>query len=126
MFVNFLLIFNMNTLTITTMNCHGQTKFDTAKQLYIQIFVSSHKIDVLLSQGTKIEENSFNQCHFINCNYSIIKNNSSNPFGTSVLIHKNLQIEEIKYDTDGRLIIFNIENFTIVNAYPRAGTDAYS
>ena len=126
MCVNFLLIFIMNTLTIATMNCHGQTKFDTAKQLYIQNFLSSHKIDVLLCQETKIEENTFNQCHFINCNYSIIKNNSSNPFGTSVLIHNNLQIEKNKYDTEGRLIIFNIENFSIVNAYPRAGTDAYS
>ena len=83
------------------MNCHGQTKLDTGKQLYIQISLSSHKIDVLLCQETRIEENTFNQCHFINNNYSTIKNNSLNAFGTSILVHNNLQIEEVSLTLPG-------------------------
>merc|ERR1712126_10814 len=116
----------MNTITIATMNCHGQTKLDILKQLYIQNFLSSYKIDVLLCQETKIEDNTFNQCNFINSNYSIIKNNSNNPYGTSILVHNNIQIGDVKYDTAGRLIIFNTDNITIGNAYPKAGTDVDS
>ena len=124
MFSLFYLI--MYTLTIATMNCHGQTKLEVPKQLYIQNFLLTNKIDILLCQEIKIEENSFNQCNFISSNYSIIKNNSSNHYGTAILIHNNLQINEIKFDTAGRIIIFNTDNITICNAYPKAGTDAES
>ena len=37
-----------------------------------------------------------------------------------------MQIDDIKFDRSGRLIIFIIKNITIVNAYPKAGTDASS
>ena len=49
----------MHIITIATMNCHGQTKFDLAKQLSIQSFLITNKIDILLCQETKIEESCF-------------------------------------------------------------------
>ena len=116
----------MYSITIATMNCHGQSKLEIPKQLFIQNFLLTNKVDILLCQETKILENTFNQCSFINSNYSIIKNNSTHHFGTSILVHNNIKIDEIKFDTEGRVIIFNSDNITIGNAYPRAGTDSES
>ena len=108
------------------MNCHGQSKLEIPKQLFIQNFMISNKIDILLCQETKIDDNTFNQCNFIKSNYNIIKNNSHNHFGTSILVHNNIPIDEVKFDTEGRVIIFNSDNITICNTYPKAGTDSES
>ena len=51
-FTNFI----MYILTIATMNCHGQSKLEIPKQLFIQNFILTNKIDILLCQETKIEE----------------------------------------------------------------------
>ena len=114
----FNIIFMMHTLTIASMNCHGQTKLEVPKYLYIQ--------NILLCQETRIEDRTFEQCNFIRSNYNIIKNNAPNPYGTSVLAHVNLNIEEVKYDTEGRILISNIDEITFCNVYPKAGTDSES
>ena len=116
----------MHTLTIASMNCHGQTKLEVPKQMYIQNFLLTNKIDILLCQETRIDDRTFEQCNFIRSNYNIIKNNAPNPYGTSVLAHINLNIEEVKYDTEGRILIFNIDDITFCNVYPKAGTDSDS
>ena len=120
------LIFIMHTLTIASMNCHGQSKLEVPKQLYIHNFLLTYKIDVLLCQETKIDANTFDQCNFIKSSYNIIKNNAHNPYGTSILAHTNITIDEVKFDTKGRIIIFNGDNITICNVYPKAGTDSES
>ena len=74
----------------------------------------------------KIDDSTFDQCNFIKSNYNIIKNNSHNQFGTSILVHNNIPIDEVKFDTEGRVIIFNSDNITICNTYPKAGTDSES
>ena len=108
------------------MNCHGQSKLEAPKQLYIQNFLLTNKIDVLLCQETRIDDNNFDQCNFIKSNYNIIKKNAQNPFGTSILPHTNITIDEVKFDTEGRIIIFNSDNITFCNVYPKAGTDSDS
>ena len=40
--------------------------------------------------------------------------------------HFRSQISDIKFYTEGRVIVLNTENTTIVYAYPKAGTDAES
>ena len=96
------------------------------KQLYIQNFLLTNKIDVLLCQETKIDANTFDQCNFIKSSYNIIKNNAHNPYGTSILAHTNITIDEVKFDMERRIIIFNSDNITICNVYPKAGTDSES
>ena len=116
----------MAILTIATMNCHGQTKFNTSKQLFIQNFLKIYNIDILLCQETKIEEGNFNHCEYLGNNYTIIKNNSHNKYQTSVIIKNKQQAKDIKFDTEGRIIVFNTDDYTIVNVYPKAGTDVKS
>ena len=94
------LIFMMYSLTVASMNCHGQTKLEVPKQLHIQNFLLTNGIDILMCQETRIDDRTFEQCNFIRSNYNIIKNNAPNPYGTSVLVHVNLNIEEVKYDTE--------------------------
>lgn len=45
-------IFIMAFLTIATINWKGQTKLTLPKQLYIQDFILTNKIDILLCQET--------------------------------------------------------------------------
>ena len=120
------LILIMYTLTIAYMNCYGQSKLEVPKLLYIQNFLLTNKMDVLLCQETKIDANTFDQCNFIKSNYNIIKNNSHNPYGTSILAHNNIPIDEVKFDREGRIIIFNSDNITFCNVYQKAGIDSES
>ena len=116
----------MFSLTVASMNCHGQSKLEVPKQLYIQNYLLTNNIDVLMCQETRIDDQTFEQCNFIRSNYNIIKNNAANSYGTSVLVHVNLSLSDVKYDTDGRIIIFNIDDITFCNVYPKAGTDSES
>lgn len=59
-------------------------------------------------------------------NYTILKNNSRNEYGTSILIKNYIQSENFRYDTEGRVIVLNFDDITIINTYPKAGTDADS
>ena len=116
------IILTMQLVTIATTNCHGQSKLNISKQVFIQNFLLSNNIDILLCKETKIEEGCFSQCN----KYTIIKNNSRNDFGTSVIIKNDIHVKDVKFYTEGRVIVFNTENTTIVNAYPKAGRDAES
>ena len=41
------------------MNIHGQTGLDESKQVQIENFIKSYKIDILNCQEINIDENSF-------------------------------------------------------------------
>ena len=103
------IMLTMHLVTIAIMNCHGQLKLNLSNQLFIQKFLFSNNIDILLCQETKIEEECFSQCNSLDNNYTIIKNNSRNDFGTSVIIKNNIQVNDVKFDTEGRVIVFNTE-----------------
>ena len=45
-------------LKIAFINCVGQSKFNLAKQLEIQNFIKSHRLDILHLQEVKIENDS--------------------------------------------------------------------
>ena len=53
------------TLTIAYMNIRGQTGLDVSKQLQIENFIKSYRIDILNCQEINVLENSFSQCEYI-------------------------------------------------------------
>ena len=105
------------------MNIRGQTGLDEAKQLQIEHFIKSYKIDILNCQEINILEESFSNCNFITSSYDIITNNAQNKYGTCCLVSNNFTTENIKLDTNGRIIAFDIENITFCNVYLPSGSD---
>ena len=110
-------------LTISYMNIRGQTGLDTAKQVQIEQFLKSYNIDIINCQEINVDSESFQSCNFINSSYNIISNNASNKYGTCSLVTSTLQLENIKFDTNGRVIIFDIGNITFGNVYLPSGND---
>ena len=105
------------------MNIRGQTGLNDAKQLQIEHFIKFHGVDILNCQEINIVDDSFQNCNFIKSSYDIIPNNASNKYGTCCLVANNLVTENIKKDTKGRIIAFDVENITFCNVYLPSGND---
>ena len=120
------LLFTMAMLKIASLNCQGQTGITPAKALFINDLVKRNKYDILNLQETMINEDTFELCDEIIRNYNVITNNTTNFYGTTCLIKNYYNIRDLRRDAEGRIIIFDIEDITYVNIYPKAGTDANS
>ena len=106
------------------MNIWGQTGLDMNKQKQIEDFIKQHKIDILHCQEIEILDSTFEVCSFISSCYEIIQNNSpTNKYGTATLVRNDLVIENVKCDTNGRAIAFDIGNVTFCNVYLHSGSD---
>ena len=114
-----------NTLKVAYMNILGQSGLEYAKQVQIESFLKTYKLDILHLQESNISEDTFNNCDFINSSYNIISNNASNKYGTTSLISSCLQPENIKFDSEGRVIVFDIGNMTFSNVYLPSGNDPH-
>ena len=112
-----------NTITLAYMNIRGQTGLDETKQVQIESFIKSYKIDILNCQEINISEDSFSSCNFITSSYDIITNNARNKYGTCCIVSNNFQTENIKSDTNGRVIAFDIGSITFCNVYLPSGTE---
>ena len=115
-----------NILNIAYMNIRGQTGLTLEKQLQIQHFISQNDIDILHCQEIDVLEDTFNECTLITSSYNVITNNSKNKYGTATIVRNEFSVENITLDTNGRVIIFDIENITFGNFYLPSGTDAQS
>ena len=115
-----------NLVNILYLNTRGQTKFTLEKQLQSNDLVRYLKCDIVHLQETDMDENVFEHCHFIKNNFNVIINNNSTGYGTASLVRNCLQVEDIIFDTKGRIIIFNINKITFCNIYLKAGTDSVS
>ena len=104
-------------LSVAFLNIHGQSGFNVAKQKQIEDFIRSKSIDILHCQEIHIEEETFNQCNYITSNFNIISNNALNKYGTATLVKNEFSVENIVYDSNGRAIIFDIENLTLEHKY---------
>ena len=104
-----------NIITVAYMNTRGQTGLDIAKQVQIENFLKVYKVDILNCQEVNIKEDTFSQMNFIANSYEIITNNATNKYGTCCLVSNSFQPENIKCDTNGRAIVFNIKNYTFSN-----------
>ena len=114
------------TLTIAYLNVHGQSGMSVSKQKQIEDFISRKSIDILHTQEINIEEDTFSQCNYILSNYHVIQNNALNKYGTATIIRSDFNPENIKMDTNGRAIFFDISGMTFGNIYLHSGTDAIS
>ena len=112
-------------LNVAYMNIRGQTALDIAKQVQIEQFIKFYKIDILHCQEINILEDSFEHCDFINSSYYIVANNASNKYGTCSFISNSFEAENIKLDTNGRVITFDIGNITLCNVYLPSGNDQF-
>ena len=97
-----------NILSIAYMNIQGHSNLTTVKQLQIQGFVKYNKIDILHMQETEICENTFSDCEYISASFNLISNNSVNQYGTATLVRSDLEFRNLRCDTSGRAIIFDI------------------
>ena len=113
-------------LTISYMNIHGQSNIPTVKQLQIQDFIKLNKIDILHMQEVEISEETFSGCDLISSSFNIISNNSENQYGTATLIRNDLDFKNVRCDTAGRAIVFDIGCASFGNFYLQSGTDGTS
>ena len=113
-------------LTIAYMNIHGQSKLPTAKQLQIEDFIKYNKIDILHLQESNIDPETFSSCNFVSSSFNIIANNSENKYGTATILRSDLNFDNVKCDTAGRAIVFDIGCTTFGNFYAQSGTDGQS
>ena len=111
-------------LTISYVNIRGQTGLQVEKQFQIEAFIKINKCDILHLQECHIESDTFSECNFIQSNFTVITNNAQNKYGTASLVKNDLLVENVMYDTDGRLIVFEISGVTFSNVYLPSGTDA--
>ena len=105
------------------LNLRAQTGFGTTKQAQVEHFVKQHMFDILHLQEAQILEDSFENCDYITGNYSILTNNARNPYGTASLVALSLEPRNIKLDTQGRVIVFDIGDVTFANVYLPSGND---
>ena len=105
---------------------HGQTGLQIPKQKQLEDFIRRNNIDVLHTQEINIVEDMFSQCHFLSSNYSIIKNNALNTYGTATFLKSEYQPKNIKVDTLGRAIFFDVMGLTLGNVYLHSETDTLS
>ena len=117
---------NKNIIRVAYLNMHGQSNFSQAKQIQLEDFIKTNKVDIAHLQETEICDEVFSNCHFINSNFNILCNNASNKFGTSSLVKNEFCAENVQNDTQGRAIVFNIGELTFGNLYGPSGTDAHS
>ena len=115
-----------NFLTISYMNIHGQSKLPTTKQLQIQDFIKQYNVDILHMQETDINDETFNDCEYISANFNLISNNSETKYGTASLVRSDLDFKNVRCDTAGRAIIFDIGDISFGNLYAQSGTDGIS
>ena len=113
-------------LNLAYFNIRGQTGLNLSKQLQIENFLKTNNVDIASCQEINIVKETFQDCDFINSSYNIISNNASNKYGTCCLVSNNLQSENIKFDTNGRVIVFDIGNITFGNVYLPSGNDQSS
>ena len=104
-----------NSLTVGFINIRGQSKLNIEKQLQIEDFLKRYKCDILHLQETNIENETFSSCCYISNNYNIIHNNSLSQYGTASLVKSEFLVENVRCDSDGRVLIFDIQQMTFVN-----------
>ena len=113
-----------NSLIVGFMNIKGQSKLHIEKQLQIEEFLKRYKCDILHLQETNIEQETFSTCNYISSNYNILQNNSLSHYGTASLVKSDFAVENIRCDTAGRVLIFDVSEITFANLYFHSGTDS--
>ena len=106
------------------MNIRGQTGLNVDKQFQIEDFIKANNCDIVHLQEINIENDTFSKCNFIEANFSVISNNAENKYGTASLVKNEYLVENLMFDTEGRVIVFDISGINFANVYLPSGTDA--
>ena len=117
---------NQNILTVAYINMHGQSNLTIAKQVQLEDFLKFNNIDIAHLQETEICDETFSTCNFISSSFNLHSNNAANKYGTSSLVKSVYSVQNVKYDTSGRAIVFDMGELTFGNLYGHSGTDAQS
>ena len=64
-------------IVVAYLNCVGQTRLPISKQLEIQSFVHTNKVDILHLQECRIDDDSFSQCGYLTSNFNLFSNNKN-------------------------------------------------
>ena len=109
---------------VATLNLRGQTKMHLSKLLQLEELLKTIKPAVIFFQESQLQNNSFENCPFINCNYQLLINNSPTGYGTGALINNSLKVDNVKALPGGRILYFEIHKTSFVNVYLPSGTAA--
>ena len=88
--------------------------------------MKQNQCDIFHLQEANIDEERFSSCDFIKSSYIILENNSLNKYGTASLVKSDLEINDIKHDMEGRVLLFDVGDITVGNIYLPSGTDGIS
>ena len=113
-------------LTIAYVNCVGQSGLPSTKQSQIEEFIARQKVDILNLQEIDTNSDSFQCCPLICSSFNIIPNNAPSKYGTATIVKSDMNVENLRLDSDGRMILFEVGNLTVGNLYLPSGTDAIS
>ena len=113
-------------LVLGYLNIRGQTKLTKAKQLMIEDLAKKEKLDILNLQEAHIDDESFEDCEFIQSQFQIIRNNAENGYGVCSLVKRNLAVSEIQAYPGGRILSFVVGKTKIGNVYLPSGNEGRS
>ena len=110
-------------LTLGSLNICGQSGLNLVKQKQIEDFISSYRLDILACQEINVEDETFYQCRQIQQNYTIVRNNAINKYGTALFISNQISFDNLQCDVEGRIMSIDIGSTTILNGYLHCGND---
>ena len=112
-----------SSINVGFMNIRGQSKLNIEKQLQIEDFLKQQKCDILHLQETNIEHETFSTCSYLSNNYNILQNNSLSQYGTSSLVKTEFIVENVRCDSEGRVLIFDVSQMSGTDATARAARE---
>ena len=110
-------------LSIAYINIQGQTGLNYSKESQIESFIRTFKPDIIHFQEINVSPDTFENSDMINSNLNLMSNNATNKYGTASLISAELEPTNIKFDAEGRIIVFDLGNFTFGNIYFPSGVN---
>ena len=113
-------------LTVGYVNTRGQEAFSQMKILQLTDFIKQYKLDIINIQETNLSNDTFADSAFISRNFNLIYNNVMNKYGTAVLISTDIQYSNVKMDSKGRVIVYDLDELEITgaNIYMQCGSTA--
>ncbi len=105
----------MNSLKIATLNIAGLT--DLGKRATLKNFLTGGGVGIAC-----VQEVSFTSCSFLEKDFRMIVNTGPTKRGTAVLLRRDLRIENVYFEPDGRLTSVDLRHSTVISVYAPAGT----
>ena len=110
-------------LVVASLNIRGQLTLSQARILQLEDFIKHFKIDILNLQETDLKADSFADNNFLFSNFDLLINNSPKKFGVSTLIKNDIAYDNVKIDTEGRVLSYELSDLEITgtNIYLQSG-----